>query len=297
MGVREEVAERFPSLLALLNQPEIGGLLTRAVQESWSPGKFQSEFVASNWFRSQSEPQRRWWVMSATDPGEAKRQRNAMRASVSARAQQLGVSLNAAQLRWLSEVAVSQGQDPNGPELLRSLVSLSDWKDRGKGEIGAIRGQLQQLGGQFFSQELSHQTRDGAKNLDRYARDIAAGKDTIESVQHRMTMKAMQRFPHMKEQLESGMTPYEIVAPLRQIVADEMGYASPDVVNVAKNPAWRNLLGIRDPKSKQTRLMSEAETIRMVRRQAGWWNGPNGKAADAGMTSMLLQAFGKRRAV
>ena len=113
--LKERVAERYPSLVALLKQPEIGSLLTQAVEKNWSPGVFQSKFIASQWFRRQSESQRRWWILSATDPGEANQQRRSMRASFGTLAASMGAQLDTAQINFLSESILQRGQDPNGP--------------------------------------------------------------------------------------------------------------------------------------------------------------------------------------
>lgn len=286
MGIREEVAERFPSLVALLNQPEIGGLLTRAVQESWSPGKFQSEFVASNWFRSQSESQRRWWVMGATDPGEAKLQRGTYHGELTSFANQLGVSLTKPQATYLTELALAQGHAVDSNWMRNQLVKLWNGGDQRKGQIGVLAQQVRSISeGEYFEPMAGNR----AYGL---ARDIVRGNATMEEYQMRLQARAADRFPHLKQRIVNGETLAQIVEPYRNIVADELELGGAGAVNM-KSPLWRQLLGIQD--GKNMRMLTESEVLTLARSQPRWWGTSNGRAADHGMTRKLLQTFGQRK--
>lgn len=290
MGIREEVAERFPSLIALLNEPEIGGLLTRAVQETWSPGKFQSEFIASNWFRSQSESQRRWWVMGATDPGEAKLQRGTYRGELTTFANQLGVSLTGAQATYLTELALAQGHAVDSAWMRNQLVKLWSSGDRRQGQIGVLAQQVRAISeGEYFESMTS-------KRATQLAFDIVRGNATMEEYQMRLQARSADRFPHLKDRIASGQTLAQIVEPYRNIVADELELGGASAVNM-RTPLWRQLLGIRDPKSGKTRLPTESDVIRLARSQPQWWKTARGQEMDAGMASTLMNVFGARKTI
>jgi hypothetical protein len=296
MGVAEQVMEQYPTLSFLLGDPEIGPLLTKAVDPNtgFSPSTFQAKLYQTNWWKRQSATQREWLIKQHTDPGSARQEREAMNASVTQRAAEMGVTLSVNQMRWLRESMLANGQTADGPELTQALAKLWTFKDRGKGQIGAYRGQVMEMAKQYFSNTMTQSSRHGRATLDRQAVRIASGQDTIEGLQHRMQLEAMRRFPHMKEMLEAGMTPYDVVQPMREIVAEEMEYATPDQVNVLKNPVWRKLLGVRDREGKM-RLLTESEVVRMAREQPTWWKTSNGRTADNQMASALLNAFGERK--
>lgn len=297
MGVLEQIREKYPSLAFLANDPEIGPLLAQAVDpnQGYSPQTFQAKLYQTNWWKSKSQSAREWMILSNTDPGEANRQRKSMQIAAAQKARQLGVGLSWNQLKLLSEGLLQHGQAPDGPEMMEALRGMWDFRSRGKGQIGGVRQQVMNLTKAYFSRPHIQETRGGRKNLDDAALKIATGQDTLEGMQHRLTLDAMRRYPHMKEQLAAGQTVAEIIAPLREMVADEMDYASADQVDVRANPVWNKLFGVRDPKSGKTRLMTEGETLRMVRQQPTWWKTSKGRQADSSMTQTVLNMFGERR--
>lgn len=287
----ERVSERFPGLVSLLGQPEIGSLLTRAVTENWSPTRFQSAFIASHWFRTQSESQRRWWVTSATDPEQAREQRRSTRAAFGSLARQLGANLSTNQVNYLSELILSHGQDPNGPEARAAIASLAKLTPVDRYHYGAfqtVTKQIEALSESQFFMPIS--------NIDasKYGRKVIQGVMTIDDVQSAMQQLAVKRYPHLRELLIEGQTPAQIVAPYRELVANELELGNPDRVDVKRNPIWRQLLGIRDPKSHKVRLPTESEVLKLARSQPQWWKTANGRKTDAGLATSLLETFGMR---
>jgi hypothetical protein len=291
--MRQRIEERYPDMVALLGIPEVGNLLTLAVQQNWSPGQFRSHFIASKWFRTQSESARRWWVTTATDPGEAAQQRSAMGSAIRQAAAQFGTKLTGDELRYLTNSMLIHGQSPSGPELQRALAGLWSFKDRGYGAAGAARNQVESLYSAYFNNMVGEDTRSHRALLDRRALAIAQGTDSIEALQERLKMQAMKRFPHMADMLAAGMTVAEIVNPLRSVVAKELEYTGPEQVDL-NNPLWRQLLGIRDPKTNKMRMPTESEAMRMARAQPQWWQTSNGRQLDASGTSAMLEKMGMR---
>lgn len=289
--LRERIIERYPSLISLLQEPEIGRLLTRAVNEPLSPGQFQSQLIASNWFRSQSESQRRWWVTTHTDPGEARLQRNQYSADIMATAARLGVKLNSAQVKYVTESGLARGDDPGSARVMANLLDFG----RKSGRMGA--GAFKTAQRAVRNLEVSQWLREPPRaETEKWGADIALGRKTIEDFNAAAAYTASKRFPHMAAQIRAGMSVAEIVSPFVEAYAKEMDWDPNGLMaKLHKDPSHTGLLGIRDPKSGKMRLPTEHEAMVMARKRGDWWQTTTGRQSDAQMTSALLQAFGQRK--
>lgn len=292
--LQQRIQERYPSLSFLMANAEMRSLLTRAVNESWSPGQFQSKFIASKWFRSQSETQRRWAVMLATDPSEARRQTTTWRTGLQQTAARLGAVLTAAELKYITNLGLQRGGEPDDQETINGLLALMGRKGHTKG----TQPGLYQTTGREVTNLVNSQWMRGidAKYVTKWALDITAGRKTMEDLQAVLAGQAMKRFPHMVEGLKSGMTVQEIVQPYIDLVAEELEI-HPSQVQAkikANDPAFRQILGVLDPKTNQMRLPTENEMIRLARERSTWTATTKGRQMTAGMTTALLRAFGAR---
>lgn len=289
--VRERVEERWPSLVFLLDHHEIGPLLRRAVDpdDPLSASSFQSRLIATRWFRSRSEAERKWYVRQATDPGQAKRDRQEYATILRQSAAQLGVKLAPHQVKFLTAAGLAQGLDPSSYEVRQHLVKLakSGGVRAGPGSLQSAQHAVNNVAHGEYFQPLS------MRAVAMWANQIALGNRTLDDLRTHLAKRAVHRFPHMREQLAAGASVADVVGPLRQAVAEELELASPDLINVKKGK-WSKLTGIRDPKTGKMRMPTESEARVMARSQPQWWQTTNGRAADAGMTRALLQAFGKR---
>jgi hypothetical protein len=293
--MRERVAERYPSLLALLNQPEIGKLLTSAVQNNWSSGVFQSKFMASRWFRSQSEAQRRWWVTAYTDPGEARTQRATYGANLQQIAEGIGLRLTTPQLKYMTESFLSRGLAADSPYVLNNLMAFA--KRTGLGKLGAgafktTQRDIRNLGvSQWFREPPAAET-------EKWATWITLGRKTIEDFNAASAYTASHRFPHMAAEIRAGRTVAEIAGPMIEAYAREMDWDAAGLMSkMHTNTQFAGLLGIRDPKTNKMRMPTEYEARTMARQRGDWWGTTGGRQADAGMSQALLAAFGKRKSV
>lgn len=289
MALRDDVAERYPALISLLQEPEIGKLLTQAVQQNWSPGVFQSKFMASRWFQSQSESSRRWWVTAHTDKGEAGQQRTLMQQSIAAKARQLGIQPTRTELQNIREQALRMGLSADDFWVTNALVALAS--KGGRTDVGAWTTTAEQLKSIGRDQFLK---AEPAQVLKKWATWIVTGQRTIEDYQAAAQKEAMHRFPHMVERLQRGETPGDIIAFGRSIIANEWGI-DPNAVDL-NDADWRKLAtGVKDPKTQKTRMLTESETVRLARGHPGWMGGTtNGRRTQAQVGSFLMRALGKR---
>lgn len=288
--MQERVAERYPSLIGLLRQPEIGKLLTTAVTENWSPGVFQSKFMASKWFKSQSEAQRRWWVTATTDPGEARVQRQLFEQELRTVASRLGFTPTRAEYASLRERALQLGVTPDSTWMVQALNNLAQRRGgrTGPGAWTTNAGAIRQLAESEYFRALPKHV------VNKWTSWITTGMKTMEDLQASLQQEAIKANPHMAHQLTEGLTVNDIIGSQRELIAEELELSSPTQVDI-KNPKWRKLLGVRDPKTKQMRLLTDSEALKMAREDPKWWNTSKGRQSDASMTTAIREMFGLRK--
>jgi hypothetical protein len=85
----------------------------------------------------------------------------------------------------------------------------------------------------------------------------------------------------------------DITSGYRQVIAEELELDSPDAVDPMRGE-WRKLLGTRDEKTGQMRLMTEAEVVAQARNRPQWWQTSHGRQTDAATTAGILKVFGRR---
>jgi hypothetical protein len=289
--LRERVAERYPDLLPLLRIPEVGRLLTQAVSGAgMSPGSFMSKLRATRWFRRQSEPQRRWFITSVMDPGEARLQRQLFSAELIKQASTLGITLNSKQVKRYTESGLAQGIAPDSARGMANLLAFG--RSTGQMGAGAFKTAHTAVRALGTGQWMREPPRAEA---ERWAADIALGRKTIDDFNAANAYAASHRFPHMAQQIKAGSTVADIAAPVVEAFAREMDWDPNGLLaNLQRDPKFSGLLGIKDPKTNQVRMPTEYEARTMARQRDDWWQTTGGRQQDAAMSQALLQAFGRR---
>jgi len=289
MSLRSDVEDRYPSLVPLLKIPAIASLLTKAVAGNWSPTKFQSNFIASAWFRSQSEAQRRWFILGATDPGEAKDQTRLMNESIIAQMRRLGVVGTSAEIANIRNYALSRGLKADDFSVQNAIVRLAE--KGGRATVGAWTTTAEAVRQMAFDE---FQWPVPAHVQKKWTQWIVTGQRTMEDYQAQLSREAQKRLPHMAERLQRGETVGDIIGPYRQLIAEELELGGPGEVKMS-NPKYRSLMGIRDPKTKQMRMMTESEVLKLARDTPEWWKTSKGRQADASMVTKIREMFGTRK--
>lgn len=296
MSVTQRVLEQYPSLSFLLKDPEVGALLRDAVDpnKGFSPQTFQAKLYETRWWRSRSETQRTFEILSKTDPGEAKRQVSGLRYSVRDYATQLGVNLTAAQTLYMATAMAQQGiTDPSDPRIRNAILASPQankmsWGGPG---IGAIHTAERDIGAMLQSEFLRAPSAKGARH---WAKLVATGQKTIEDFKAAEMVQAVKRFPHMADLISQGLTPGQIVSSNREIIAAELELR-PEQIDVMKNAKWRQLTGIKDPKTGKMRLPTESDAINLARTEKSWWRTQKGRQMDSEAARSVLTLMGARR--
>lgn len=288
----QRIAEQFPFLAFLANDPQIGPLLSKAVDvnQPYSPEKFRAEVMKTNWWRKQSETQRAGAIMAATDPGQWWQVNRELQSNIGAMEQRLGVRLTAAERKWIASVAAGRGWAADSREILDAIIRTGKRHGVKHGAIQTGTESVKAIAaGEFFY-------RMPQKDADYWGTMIAKGDVTVDDWRAHMMKRTWNTMPQFRQFIRDGVSPGQALEGYRNLIAEEMGYSSIAQVDVF-SPKWRPLLGIRDAKTNQTRLPTETEVIHMARSQPEWWTTVRGREADAQAATAMAAVFGERAAI
>lgn len=291
MSVIERVREQYPTLAFLLNDREVGPLLRDAVDpnKGFSAQTFQWKLMNTNWYKQRSVAHRQYTIRGQTDPGEQFRMVRDLTSRIGQRGKALGANLTYNQRYYIAHSMLRQGiDDPNHPLILNGMVRLA----RKQGGVGFIRTTANGLRAAWqndFFQPLSN------KHAMGLASAVARGEKTEQDWYEAGRAFAINAYPHLKRQLQSGQTMNEMFGPHMQAIEQTLEL-NPGSIKPWGNSKWAAVWkGITDSKTGKVRSLSVAEAERMARSDKRFWKTEQGRAEDAGAASMMLNIFGARK--
>jgi len=285
------IAQQYPFFSFLLNDPEVGGLLSRAVNpsEPYSQLRFQSELMNTNWFRSRSAAQREWEILVNTDPGEAKGRRDLYWLGLYDLTQKLGVPLQDPESAFMIEWNLQRGIPVDSPEF---RIGMRNWlmsQSPSRLAAGSVYGAMHEVGtrarGEYFFQMPTW-------NIYEDAVDLAMGYKDANQLESEFRAQATSMYPWLEAPLAQGKTVREIFSPHLQTVAEEWEI-DPSQIDVF-SPTVQSIVGHRDPETGLMRGASLYESKVLARRDDRFWDTSRGHQLESGMVNNLLTTFGQR---
>lgn len=289
----DRVKKEYPQSAYLLEHPEVGPLLLKAVAGEYDSATFQQKLYATNYWKQTGDSQRKWDALNALDPATAKQQVSQMRARVKDLAGQLGAPVNLQGREWISRVALRNGwDDTQVTDAILRQIKTSDYiqgtgaasqqrKALG-GDVGATLAEIRRMGADY-----------GLKVNDlgtfRKAIDVAGGNLTMEGVAETFRQQAVGKFPHLKGALEQGVTPRAFFQSYQEEIASQLE-VTPDQVDVLNDPKWSEVVSHND--NGTIRPMTLAETTQYVRSRDEWKGTKMAAQEASGMAESLSKMFG-----
>ena len=121
-GLLDRIQREYPELAYLLDNDEVGPLLLRAVSGAMDTNEFRYKLRQTNWWKTTSEPARKWDAFANVDPATAKAQIRQQRDGIGATAKAMGVDLSLQGRHWIAVTA----KGSSGSSAL-VLISASGW--------------------------------------------------------------------------------------------------------------------------------------------------------------------------
>lgn len=252
------------SLTVLNSDPTLKDAFKKAVAGQWSVERFQATVMQTTWFRNQSESQRQYQILRATDPGKFVSQVNQTMAMLADQWGQLtgqtlsynpatnsnGTIGDGSGFLWsVADTALKMGW--NEAQINDHLASTFDWTT-------SIRSDT--LGGSAAGTLANWRTQAaalGIKPTDTYfgqqMQRVALGTDTNEGVLAKLTNMSKQRYAAFADDIEAGATVEELTENYRQSIGNilEIPPAQVDVFdkNIQRAITRRNDRGEYEPQN------------------------------------------------
>jgi hypothetical protein len=272
----DKIKTRFPSYGWLLDNPEITGVLFKAIQQDWAPETFASQLKSTDWWKSTNDKQRQWQALEATNPGETSKQVNSLKGDLTKVAGSMGGGLDDATAGSLAWQALRNGWTQDE---IHQAVAAHSSNVPGKESINVDKVASD------YMVDLSPQSK-----LD-YARQLNAGTLDAGSFEEQMKMQAKSRYPTIAEYIDKGIQPKQFFAPYQQMVGKMIGKPA-DQIDLLGDQTWQKIVSTADPKTGTLRPMTLDETTRLVRGSDQFLSSDNGKDEAAKFTTDLGRQIG-----
>jgi hypothetical protein len=263
-----ERAEMYGLSLGLIrSNKELKALFDKAVKGSWSGDRFVASLKNTKWWRGNSRTERQYILLRYSDPATWKQDRKNAGVALRALAVQVGLKgLSGDVLNNAIYNKLALGwSDARLKNWLGGKVSPHDGEFLG--EAGEIQDQLQQL-------TYLNGVRYSGDWMRKRIKAIAAGKDTIQSLENRIRRDAAAQYGAFANQIKAGMNVMDLAAPYISAVSQILELPDTDIdvfnrhvqramsakgSNGGQYPLWQFEVDLRsDPKWRQTNNARES---------------------------------------
>lgn len=297
--VMAAVNERYPQLRALLGIPEIGDLLVRAVdpQAPFSQQEFERQLHETYWWKTTPAPTRDAIIQGVEDPATLALSTNKTHNDLLDWALDMGVAMDSGTRDWISGAMQSKGENINDTTAqlgLRQWLRANPAAMTPGGRLDGLTKSIYGMARKDYFLPVENWWAQG------WAIGIATGEVDEAALRQHLLAQSANAFPQLGDWISQGMSPSEIINPLRQVAADELE-VDINQIDIGR-PEWQMLTGVPNAQGRDQgsataqayRLPTRSEITEQARRQSQWWETSKGRQADASMSRTLLSAFGKR---
>ena len=228
-------AEDYGYVKAFLREhPDVAAVIKRAVAQGYTQQRAQAEIKETKWWRSRTDSQRQWDVLSAENPGEAKRKLAEAQGSIAQQAAALGIRLDKGDAaRYAKQFVVNGSTASEQAAVLAKEFSLP-------GAGSALTGTAAGAEAALKSQAYAYGITLSPATETKYIRQVLAGTAQPGDFEDRFREQAKTMYPSIAKQLDAGQTVHDYISPFLEIASNELGIPS-EQMNPA-DPKWTKML-------------------------------------------------------
>ena len=218
----KKMAEDFGYQLAFLkSDKELYSIFTKAVNGGWDASRFVAAVRNTKWYKKHSESWRQNQQLKYTDPASYNQKLSAQMATLRRMAGEVGVNLNASQIKSMATDAFMFGWSDD--QIRQQLGGWITRQPAGTGAAGQVEHQLRATA-----------LRNGVSVTDSFvqswAKRVAMGSATVEDAQQNIRDKfAATVAPGFKNELAAGQDLYDLASPYMQTMAKTLEMNPADV--------------------------------------------------------------------
>lgn len=289
-----ELASIYAIPLAVIqSDPELKKLFDEAwaAQKAgmeWSQQYFTVRLQSTTWYKTKSEAERKYYVLS-TDPAQAaefQKQVDATKARLGDFAGALGVSLSSSEMGQLTTSALKYGL--NDSELRNTLATYISYQGKTDAEIiGSLFGEA----GNYEDQIRNWAKANGVTIANDWVlnqvKGIVAGDFDTNKAKDYITNIAKLQYGAWASRLDNATSVLDLAAGYRQAIANELNqsYEMVDLSNKYLNTAMTSA----GPDGQPVSIDALRETLRKTDE---WANVDKNKDSVVGVANEILSRFG-----
>lgn len=261
------IKKHYPDAAMLLGNKEIHDILFWSAAEDASPDVVAGYVRQSEYWKSHGPASRAFDIKLAEDPTGAHQDINRVRIVVDQAYKRQGVTKTHDELDKITLAYIRGGWTDQ--DLQRYVANELQ---KNPEEIGP--GQSAATANDIIAMARAQGLPLDLPTAQKWALDIAAGRETPDGVKAKIQAYAMSRWqndPDVLRTIQNGGTAADYFAPYRSVIAQTLELA-PDAVDIFNDPRFAQVTQIADPKTGQKRSMTLGETITWARNRPEFRN-------------------------
>lgn len=240
---QDQIEEDYGLSYALFKAfPELDDLLQKAVNNNWSPQKFQVELRQTKWFQKHSDTWREITALQHSDPATFQERLENTKTAILNMAGSVSAVLSNEGLDRLAKRALLFGMDE---AQIRDVLA----KHVKPSSTGTYTGELAGIEQDLRSTALANGVSLNDEQVQRWMRSIVRGEASQDQFVTNIRGIAASQFSLYGEQIRSGMDLVDVASPYMQSMADILE-VNPASLTLTDPTIRRALSGARDQQGK-----------------------------------------------
>lgn len=276
------VHDNFGADAWFMDVPEIKAELTQMARDGITdPAEARRRISATQWYKNTASSARLWHAKERSDPASAMSDITEQTDFLQAQADQLGVTVEPARLRYIAESSLRFGWSPS--QINRAIAAEFRYDPKSKVQATKVVEMKEQA--KKYLVPLSDEA------IQTWATGLMSGQFNQASYDQYLKDTAKSLFPQLVSAIDQGMTVAEYVDPYKQIAAQTLEM-NPDTIDFM-DPKWRQAFDQKDDKGNRT-IMTLSEWSSKIRtdKTYGYDKTQRGVQEASQFANSLLRKFG-----
>lgn len=262
--------------------PELNDLLQKAVKNTWTPARFQTELRQTKWFEKHSDVWRKTTALKYSDPQTYHKRMLDNASAYKGIASSMGVNLSQNRLRALAERGLLFGwTEDQVKDVLSRYIKPSNGEYGGS--LAASQDNLSKLAYQNGVHINGH-------TMQNWMKSIARGDGSEEQFSNYIKRQAASTFSLYGDQIKNGATMYDIANPYINTMAQTLEL-NPNEIDLFDPTIRKALSGTRNDKG-QLEPVSMTDFEDSLRQDRRWQYTDTANEQARGYVRSLSQMWG-----
>lgn len=261
---------------------ELKALLKQAVKESWTTDKFKGRFMATKWYRTHQENERRFIELEKRDPATAAAQIAAQIAKLRDQFSQAGVTIDETRLKAMARSTLMYGSTD---EQIQDMIAAEFAYKPGEtsGTVADTETQVRGLARDYGVSVSEDQ-------MAEWISGVLSGQYTMKSLEDFVRDSARSKYMGYASQIDAGLTVRDIASPYLSSYAQILEV---DPTNVDVNdPLVQRALQGTPQKDGQIVPQTVYDFEKTLRKDPRWLKTKNAKESMTNLALRIGQDFG-----